>query len=202
MQRWISAFTLTLMLAGVSMAQTPPPNPIDRVVEAGLMSRMSTGDFNESAFLSRAELANILVRTFQLSDRNPSQANSIQVNDVPSNHWAYNDIQTVLRTGVMSGYREGRFFPEQRVTRAEAFSIFAQAYGIFQFPDQTIAEILSQYPDAPQVPSWAQKSMATALYEGFVNVDAGNRINPTLPMTRGDIAFALSRYLDRLQQPR
>ncbi|NEQ26787.1 MAG: S-layer homology domain-containing protein, partial [Microcoleus sp. SIO2G3] len=153
MQRWISALTLTLMLAGVAAAQTPPQTPIDRVVESGLMSRTASGEFREGEFLSRAELASLLVRTFQLSDRTPPNPNTIQVRDVPSNHWAYNDIQTVLRTGVMTGYRDNLFFPEQRVSRAEAFSIFAQAYGVFQFPDQTIAELLSQYPDSSQIPS-------------------------------------------------
>lgn len=209
MQRWMSALTLTMMLAGVAVAQTPPQNPIDRVVEAGYMSRTTGGDFRESEFLSRAELASILVRSFRLSDRialsqryrTVPNSSSIQVRDVPSNHWAYSDIQTVLRTGVMTGYRDNLFFPEQRVSRAEAFSIFAQAYGVFQFPDQTIAQVLSQHPDSAQIPAWARKSMATALYEGFVNTDADNRINPSLPMTRGDMAFALGRYLDRLEQP-
>jgi hypothetical protein len=202
MKRLISALTLTLMLSGLSaMAQQPPSNLTDRVVESGLMSRTANGDFREDAFLSRAELASILVRTFELNQRTPLRTN-VQVQDVPQSHWAYNDIQTVLQNGVMTGYREGRFFPEQRVSRAEAFSIFAQAYGVFQFPDQTISEILGQYADATQIPAWAQKSMATALYEGFVNLDANNRINPTQPMTRADMAYALSVYLDRQQTPR
>jgi hypothetical protein len=40
--------------------------------------------------------------------------------------------------------------------------------------------------------------LATALYEGFVNVDAAtNQIKPLEPMTRGDMAYALSKYLER-----
>ena len=94
------------------------------------------------------------------------------------------------------------FFPNQRVTRAEALAIFAQAYGVFQFPDPSISEILAKYPDASEIPSWARKSIATALYEGFVNVDiATNKINPLKPMTRGDIAYALSKYLERQVRP-
>lgn len=201
MRRFISAVTLTIMLSGLSAMAQVPPNRIDRVVEAGLMTRTASGDFRENAFLSRAELASILVRAFQLDRRLPVRT-EVQTVDVPQSHWAYRDIQTVLRSGVMTGYREGRFFPEQRVTRAEAFSILAQAYGVFQFPDETIAEVLSQYPDAAQIPGWAQKSMATALYEGFVNVDVANQINPTQPMTRADMAYALSVYLDRQQAPR
>jgi hypothetical protein len=207
MQRLISAVSLTLMLSSWSaVAQVPPSTPLtsspeNRVVEAGLMNRTTSGDFRGDEILSRAELASILVKTFQIDRRTPPQTSSLPVQDVPLNHWAYSAIQTVLQNGVMTGYREGRFFPDQRVTRAEAFSIFAQAYGVFQFPDQTIDEILSAYPDASQLPAWARKSVATALYEGFINVDANNQINPSLPMTRADMAYALSQYLDRQQEP-
>jgi hypothetical protein len=97
----------------------------------------------------------------------------------------------------MSGYRAGRFYPEQRITRAEAFSIFAQAYGVFQFSDPTVANVLSRYKDAEKIPSWARKPMATALHEGFVNTKPGDRIDPLSPMTRGDIAYALNIYLNR-----
>jgi ribosomal protein L27 len=48
------------------------------------------------------------------------------------------NMQTVLKTDIMKGYRGNMFFPNQKVTRAEWLAIFAQAYGVFQFPDQTI----------------------------------------------------------------
>lgn len=204
MQRFLSALSLTLLLSGVSaFAQVQPsPDPIDHVVSAGLMSRTTNGDFRAEVVLSRAELASILVKTFQLDQRTPPQAADVaQIQDVPRSHWAYNDIQTVLRNGIMTGYREGRFYPDQRVTRAEAFSIFAQAYGVFQFPDETVNQILARYPDSAQIPGWARKSMATALYEGFVNTEAGNQIEPLSPMTRGDMAYALSVYLNRQENP-
>jgi hypothetical protein len=203
MKRFLSALSLTFVLCGTSaIAQAQVvSDPVDRVVNAGLMSRSANGDFRADALLSRAELASILVETFQLDRRNPDQVMVIQMQDVPESHWAYNDIQTVLRNGIMTGYREGRFFPEQRVSRAEAFSIFAQAYGVFQFPNETIDEILVQYPDSPDIPAWARRSMATALYEGFVNVDASNQINPLRPMTRGDMAYGLNQYLENQQNP-
>jgi hypothetical protein len=203
MKRFLSALSLTFMLCSVSaIAQAQViSDPVDRVVEAGLMSRSANGDFRADALLSRAELASILVKTFQLDRRNPDQTLIIPMQDVPESHWAYGDIQTVLRNGVMTGYREGRFFPEQRVSRAEAFSIFAQSYGVFQFPNETIDEILAQYPDSTDIPAWARRSMATALYEGFVNVDASRQISPLRPMTRGDMAYGLSQYLENQQNP-
>ncbi|MCC3404347.1 MAG: S-layer homology domain-containing protein [Microcoleus sp. PH2017_10_PVI_O_A] len=177
-------------------------DPIDRVVNAGLMNKDASGNFNAEGIISRADLAVILVKTFGLERRKTAQKPDMELPDVPKSYWAYSAIQTALKTGTMSGYRDGMFFPNQRVTRAEALAIFAQAYGVFQFPEATVAEILAKYPDAGEIPSWARKSMATALYEGFVNLEVGtNAINPLKPMTRGNIAYALSKYLERQVRP-
>ena len=177
-------------------------DPIDRVVNAGLMNKDASGNFNPDGIVSRADLAVILVKTFGLERRKTAQKPDIELPDVPNSYWAYSAIQTALKTGTMRGYRDGMFFPNQRVTRAEALAIFAQAYGVFQFPETSISEILAKYPDAGEIPDWARKSMATALYEGFVNFDvATNKINPLKPMTRGDIAYALSKYLERQVRP-
>ncbi len=177
---------------------SPSPNdPVSQVVAAGLMSYLTDGQFHPELFISRAELASILVRSFGLDKRAAAnQAGIIEVQDVPTSYWAFKDIQTVLKTGTMKGYRGNMFFPNQKVTRAEAFAIFAQAYGVFQFPDNTVEEILSQYPDGASIPTWAKKSLATALNVGFVNVDAQKNITPLQPMTRADMAYALSQYLE------
>lgn len=180
----------------VQPASPLPNDAVSQVVAAGLMSNLADGQFHPELFVSRAELASILVRSFGLDKRAAAnQPGTIEVQDVPASHWAFKDIQTVLKTGIMKGYRGDMFFPNQKVTRAEALAIFAQAYGVFQFPDNTVEEILSPYPDAASIPAWARKSLATALNAGFVNIDAQNNINPLQPMTRADMAYALSQYL-------
>jgi len=203
-KKLVSVFLAIALVQGVPMAVQAQPiiDPIDRVVNAGLMKKDASGNFNAEGLVSRAELATILVKTFGLERRKTAQKPDMELPDVAKSYWAYSAIQTAFKTGTMSGYRDGLFFPNQRVTRAEALAIFAQAYGVFQFPDATVAEILAKYPDAGEIPSWARKSLATALYEGFVNIELGtNKINPLKPMTRGDIAYALSKYLERQIRP-
>ncbi|WP_333164573.1 S-layer homology domain-containing protein [Microcoleus sp. AT3-A2] len=200
----MSIFLAIALVQGVPMGVQSQQiiDPIDRVVSAGLMNKDASGNFNADGIVSRADLAMILVKTFGLERRKTAQKPDRELPDVPKSYWAYSAIQTALKTGTMSGYRDGMFFPNQKVTRAEALAIFAQAYGVFQFPDPSISEILANYPDAGEIPNWARKSMATALYEGFVNIDlATNKINPLKPMTRGDIAYALSKYLERQVRP-
>lgn len=207
MRQFASTLCIFVVLQGfpaIVQAQAqpvqPPSDPIEQVVTAGLMSNLPDGQFHSERLISRAELASILVKAFQLDKRAAANQESlIEVQDVPASHWAFNDIQTVLKTGIMKGYRGNMFFPNQKVTRAEAFAIFAQAYGVFQFPDNTIEGILAKYSDAASIPSWARKSLATGLNEGFVNIYEPNNIYPLQPMTRGDMAYALSKYLERQQ---
>jgi ribosomal protein L27 len=163
------------------------------------MTNYSDGNFHPERLLSRAQLATIMVKTIGLDKRNVPSSD-VEVADVPSSHWAYKDIQTVLKTQIMKGYRGNLFFPNQRVTRAEGLAIFAQAYGVFQFSDDTVADILSNYSDAESIPNWAKKAIATVVAEGFINEDAENKLSPLKPMTRGDMAYVLSQYLSR-QQP-
>lgn len=210
MRQFLSTLSLVALLQSIPAvvyAQTQPasqqaPDPIQQVVAAKLMAVYPDGNFYPERIISRAELASILVKAFGLDKRaGAQQKNIVPVSDVAPNYWAYNDIQTVLKTGIMKGYRGDMFFPNQKINRAEAFSIIAQAYGVFQFPNNTVQSILVKYPDAAQVPDWARKSIATALYVGLVNTDAQGNISPENPMTRGDLAYALSKYLQQQQTP-
>ncbi|BAZ29598.1 S-layer domain-containing protein [Cylindrospermum sp. NIES-4074] len=176
-------------------------NPIQQVVNAKLMANLPDGQFYPERLINRAELASILVKAFNLEKRQAvKQQNIILVPDVPTDYWAFNDIQIVLKTDIMKGYRGNLFFPNQKVTRAEALAIFAQAYGVFQFGDDTVNEILSPYADAASIPIWAKKAIATVVSEGFINTDPQGNIAPLRPMTRGDMAYVLSKYLQRQQQ--
>ncbi len=176
--------------------EQPRPDFINQVLAAKLMQNSPDGKFYAERALSRAEIATILVKAFSL-DRLRSLKTSTEFIDVPSNYWAYQAIKTAVASETMIGYEKNRFFPNQRVTRAEGFATFANAYGIFQFPEDTVKEFLAPYADSKELPVWSRKAWATALNENFVNLDSENKINSLKPMTRGDMAFALSRYLEK-----
>lgn len=183
---------------------TPPSISKDeailKVQEANLMKGDKDGKFHAERALSRAELASILVKTFDLGSRKAVNPETEVLKDVPSQYWAADDINTVIRLGIMKGYRDGYFYPEQRISRSEALAIFAQAYGVQQYDDATVKTILAPYSDAKQIPDWAEKAMATTLKNGFLDIGASGKIRPMQPMTRGDMAFALGQYLNRLHE--
>jgi hypothetical protein len=173
---------------------------IQQVIAAKWMTNFSDGKFYPERLVSRAELASIMVKAFRLDKREAVNKANLTIPDVPRSYWAFNDIQTVLKTDIMKGYRGNEFFPNQKVTKAEALAIFAQAYGVFQFPDEAVNEILASHPDEKSIPTWARKAIATVATEGFLNTDAQGNISPLKPVTRGDMAYVLSKYLQRQQR--
>ncbi len=203
------SITLSLMALLQSLpaiAQVPestseiPADSIQQVTAVKWMTNFPDGKFYPERLLSRAELASIMVKAFRLDKREALTKENLTIPDVPRSYWAFNDIQTVLKTDIMKGYRGNEFFPNQKVTRAEALAIFAQAYGVFQFPDAAVNEILASHPDEKSIPTWARKAIATVATEGFLNTDAQGNISPLKPVTRGDMAYVLSKYLQRQQQ--
>jgi len=177
-----------------------PDAAMSSVQESGLMGGYPDGKFHAERGLTRAELASILNKTFKLSQRDATVKELPAMKDVPENYWAAGDINLAVSRGIMRGYRDGFFHPEHRVSRAEALAILAQAYGVYQFDDLTVTSILSHYPDSGQIPDWARKAMATSLKYGFVDVAPSSKLRPLQPMTRGDMAYALGQYLDRLHK--
>ena len=173
---------------------------ITRVKQAGLMGQSPDGKFHAERPLNRAELASILVKTFKLKSRTATVSNPEPLKDVPTQFWASDDIYTVVNRGIMEGYRNGYFYPQHPVDRAEALAIFAQAYGVQQYDDQTVNSVLAQYPDAVQLPDWSRKSIVTSLKNGFVDVKPSEKIRPEQPMTRGAMAYVLNQYLNRLDE--
>lgn len=207
MKKLLGTLTLiTLLQTSPSFAQTESTETIpitdskyiQMVIDGKLMNNFPDGQFYAERLINRAELASVLVKAFYLDKRLINQEQKyIFIPDVPISHPAYQNIQIVLKTDIMKGYRGNMFFPNQRVTRAEGLAIFAQAYGVFQFPDDTVNEILSSHPDAKSIPDWAKKAIATVVAEEFINMDTKGNIYPLRPMTRGDLAYVLSKYLQR-----
>ena len=46
-------------------------------------------------------------------------AQNVSFSDLPTYHWAYNSINTLVTCGILNGYSDNTFRPEKNVTRAE-----------------------------------------------------------------------------------
>lgn len=81
----------------------------------GMMKGYPDQTFRPDKPITRAELATALARSFSVTPT--TQASELR--DI-RNHWAYADIVKLQQAGILSGYPDQTFRPNQTVTRAEA----------------------------------------------------------------------------------
>lgn len=89
----------------------------------GMMKGYPDQTFRPENPITRAEFAAALVRSFSLpADTNPTEEGFTDVQA----HWAKDDIVKLYKSGIIKGYQDGSFRPNQLVTRAEAASMLSR----------------------------------------------------------------------------
>lgn len=96
---------------------------IEAVAKLGLMKGMPGGGFHPDKPLTRAEMAAIAANL--LSTVPASEADTIDT----AGHWADASIAKAKSAGIMTGYKDGTFRPEQALSRAEAVTIINRLTG-------------------------------------------------------------------------
>lgn len=116
-------------------------------------------------------LTRILSFTLVLTMIFTTAASAVTFNDI-SNHWAKEYIVKVANNGLVTGYSDGSFKPENNVTVLEALVMMSRLYEIDDdVNDQIIEEyepVLEDMTNASDY-SWAFESLSVALELGVVS---------------------------------
>ncbi|MDQ0193722.1 glycosyl hydrolase [Paenibacillus wynnii] len=100
-------------------------------------------------------------------------------------HWAATDISQWMNNGVISGYPDGTFHPNQSITRAELVTIINQVFGF-------TAESTINFTDV-SASSWYAQQLAIAKEAGYYHGFEKNLARATTEMSRQDAVTLLAR---------
>lgn len=138
-----------------------------------------------SGNITRAEVAMIFYRL--LLDKDPAAAKDFT--DVKDGAWYAKAVRVLASRGIISGYTDGSFRPDDPISRAEFTAIatrFAKATeGKTSFTDVSASH-------------WAYSSIATAAGYGWVNGYSDGSFVPAGKITRGEVAAIVNRMLGRV----
>ena len=121
------------------------------MLEKGMIKGYEDGSFRPKAAISRAEFAVMAARFDKLAE---SGGNPF--NDVPDTHWAVASIDSAAAKGWVTGYPDGSFKPERKITRAEVVNITNKMLDRFadkDFVRSHLAEMI-QFKDLTEA-DWA-----------------------------------------------
>src|SRR5659263_122016 len=111
------------------------------------------------------------------------------VSDI-SGHWAKDNIQSLVDRGIIKGYPDGTFKPENPITRAEFCTIITSAL----VDDGVITEYVTTTGTFTDVPAdlWSVKYIETAYANGFVLGKGNGLFDPEANITRQEMARIIS----------
>ena len=165
---------------------------IDALSSRGLITGFEDGSFKPDAEITRAQTANIVSRTFDLT----ADKENLEFSDVSSDYWARESIGEVVRGGFMTGFPDETFDPGAPVTRTQALTTLVTGLGV-ETPTNIQAS-LDRYTDANKIPNWANEKVAAATAGSLVvNYPGIAELSPTEPTTRAELSAMIYQALVR-----
>ncbi len=109
--------------------------------------------------------------------------------DVPSNHWANSFIRELVNRGVIAGFPDGTFRPQDPVTRAQFAAMLQKAFrkGSVRSSVQFV-DVASSY--------WAASAIQSAYTSGFMAGYPGNVFRPEENIPRAQVLVSLANGLN------
>lgn len=112
-----------------------------------------------------------------------------------NNHWAKLYVQNLVDEGVIEGYPDGSFRPDNKVTRSEFVKLIASALNL-----PAMEQASSVFSDESQIPDWAksyvQSAVQVGLIEGYANGETGKAsFNPSAVISRAEMTVITARAL-------
>ncbi len=167
-------------------------NDIENIYNAGLMTGTSADTFSPELAVSRAMLVSILYR---LEDEKV-ESNSSSFSDVPDDAWYADAVAWAENNGIVSGYSDTLFGPNDTLTR-EQFAAILYRYAAYKGYDTTISDnaSLDAYTDANTISEGFDKVVLWANDKGYINGMTTNTLAPQSSTTRAQTATILLRFL-------
>ncbi len=162
------------------------------VYENGLMSGTSADTFSPETATTRGMIVTILYRL----EGEPEISGSCAFDDVKSGSYYENAIAWAAANGIVSGYDNGLFGPDDAITREQLATILYR-YTQYKGLDVSVGgdtNILS-YNDALDISEYAVPAMQWLCGEGIMSGSDGN-LMPMGNATRAQVAAFLHRFCE------
>ncbi len=161
------------------------------VQERGLMNGIGNGNFAPNAQLSRAQLAQILFN----KEGRPGVNYLLTFPDVASEAWYTEAVRWAASQGIVGGYGDGTFGPNDPITR-EQLAVMLWRYS--GSPAATSREL--HFNDTDEISGFALEALRWAVENGILNGYGDGRLGPQGQATRAQVAQMLKNFIENQEE--
>ena len=153
-------------------------------VENGYIQGVGNGRFDPYGDITRAQFACLIARAMGFEE--PAEGTEVDTRfiDVPSDYWGAAAIAFCQEQGLIEGYSNGEFRPQNSITRQEVATILARAFDLTEISDE-------KYVDDNLIPEWSSDAIYMNKAAGIMNGDAAGTFRPAANMNRAEAATVL-----------
>lgn len=157
---------------------------IQKMANSGVASGFPDAAFRPDNKISRAEFAVLIVKAFDL------EITSGKVFSDTSQHWAKDQIAAANAYGVVNGYNDSTFGPDDPITREQMAMMIVKAAKLLISPGTLNCR------DSAQVSSWAKDAVATAYAKKILSGMPDGSFKPQDHASRAQAIIVLSKTLE------
>ncbi len=160
---------------------------IRQAVKDGIVNGYDDGTFKPGKTITRAEFTVMLMNALQVQE---AGAELTFTDKADIGGWAKAAVAQAVQAGIISGYSDGTFRANAKITRAEMATMIANALG-----SSTEANTTTGFTDDKDIPAWAKASVAYVKQAGLVQGKGNNEFAPQDPTTRAEAVTLLLNLL-------
>ena len=124
---------------------------------------------------------------------------ALSYTNVGSREWYVEAVRWASAKGIMNGYGDDLFGPDDSMTREQLVTI-VHRYAKYKGVDVSATSDLFGYTDLDKVSAWALPSMKWAVGTGAVGGRTDTTLNPQDNATRAEIAAIVMRYYTEIAE--
>ncbi|SFT04841.1 CehA/McbA family metallohydrolase [Paenibacillus sp. BC26] len=150
---------------------------IQQAVDSGLINGFPDGSFKPNQAITRVEFLAVLVRAMGYGDAG-AELPFKDLANAPG--WMTDTVGKAIKAGVVTGYNDNTFRPNQPLSRAEMIALLARAMGLVA--DGTT----STFADASSIPTWARSLAEQLKQQGIIEGRGDGNFVPDAISTRAE----------------
>lgn len=164
-----------------------------RLIDDGV----GNGNFAPTRAITRAEFASMIVKALGLKGTDIQE----KFSDVKKSDPYYYYIYTAYEYGIMDGYSNGKFGPQDSITKEQAMTMIVKAMEIagmdVQVSDTEASNQLKKVKDSSKISKTAKQNAAICVKYGVFIGDKKGRLNLKSNLTRAEGATIIYRLLKK-----
>lgn len=160
-------------------------NLITRLVRLGSISGYPDGTFKPNNNITRGEFATILVETYGLTQKTGGGKTFKDTEQ----HWAKDYISIAASHGILKGYSDTEFGPDDKITREQMAVMIVNAAQA----EQNVAA--TAFQDQNKVSGWAAEAVKAATKAGIIQGYPDNTFKPQNNATRAEAVTVILNSL-------